>query len=203
MIIGPDFLWLHFPKCAGTLVEKILRVAFGDDPTLEFDPLDPRHVIWHQDVDERQAATGRELGRKHVICCFRRLPHWVLSRINFEKHRSPHLPFSRAMYTQGRFYEQNGAESTAEGYVRKYSSRTVSHWIRVEFLREDFVAAFSPYLDVTRLDLDGAFGRRVNETDYHRDLGAWFSPNELAALYDSCPTWRDLEVSLYGDLVTL
>ena len=68
MIIGPDFLWLHFPKCAGTLVEKILRVAFGDDPTLEFDPLDPRHVIWHQDVDERQAATGRELGGKHIIC---------------------------------------------------------------------------------------------------------------------------------------
>jgi hypothetical protein len=203
VIIGPDFLWLHFPKCAGTLIEKVLRSAFADDPALEFDPLDPERVIWHQDVEERQAATGRDLGGKDIICCFRRLPHWMLSRINFEKKRSPHLFPSRALYTQGRFYEQNGAESSAEGYVRKYSSRTVSHWIRVEFLRSDFVAAFAPYLDVARVDLDGAFGQRVNETAYRRDLRSWFSPMELAALYDSCPTWRDLEIRLYGDLVSL
>lgn len=202
MIVGPDFVWLHFPKCAGTLAERILRRTFGGDPALDFDPLDPTKVIWHENVDEREAR-GVPLAGKDVICGFRRLPAWVLSRMHFEERRSPHPLPSRAMYARGRFYEEDGAEGWAEEYVRRYSSRPVSHWIRTEHVREDLVAAFSPYLDADRLKSRWRYRRRVNKTVYHRDLSEWFTPGELEALYDSCPTWRDLELALYGNLAVL
>lgn len=30
MIIGKEFVWLHFPKCAGTKIEKIFETYFSD-----------------------------------------------------------------------------------------------------------------------------------------------------------------------------
>lgn len=202
MIVGPDFVWLHFPKCAGTHVERVLRSTFGAEPSLRFDPIDPANVIWHQNVDQRE-ATGVDLSGRDILCGFRRLPSWVLSRIHYERSRSSHPFPTRDRYTRGRFYEEDGAEGWAEDYVRKYTSRPVARWIRVEHLREDFVAAFSPYLDVERFALRWRLRRRANATTYPRDLAAWFTPAELAELYETCPTWRDLERTLYGDLVTL
>lgn len=202
MIIGPEFVWLHFPKCAGTLMERVLRRSFGDDPTLRFDPLDPANVIWHQNVDQRE-ATGVDLGGKAIISGFRRLPAWVLSRIHFEKARSGAPLPDPDLYTAGRFFEEDGSEGSAEEYVRRFTTRPVDHWIRVEHLTDDFIQAFSPYLSVDTWTVRRRLRRRANRTWYRGALPRWFDQAGVDRLYESCPTWRALELSLYGDLASL
>jgi hypothetical protein len=88
MIIGPDFVWLHFPKCAGTFTENIIRRLDANSGKIAFDPIDPAEIIWHQNVVERENITGEKLRDKVIISNFRRLPFWIISRIQFEANRS-------------------------------------------------------------------------------------------------------------------
>ena len=217
MIIGPDFIWLHFPKCAGTHTERVLRKYFYKDTGITekilgkilikdagicFDTIDPSCVIWHESVPEREKRTGRNLEKKAIICNFRRLPSWIISRIQFEEKRSG-TKTAKDEYSIGRFHEQNGAEDFADNYFKKYSSRPVTSWIRTEYIRDDFEEAFSPFLDLSPIDLSKEFRTTSNVTHYEKDLRQWFTPEDLEQLYSSCPLWRNQELTLYGDLITL
>ncbi len=201
MIIGRDFIWLHFPKCAGVHTEKILHTYFQNDPDIRFDKIDPSNVIWHQNVPEREKSAGISLQGKAVICNFRRLPSWMLSRIKFEEKRSG-IVTTKEEYVRGKFHEAGGFLNHADVYVKKYTVTPVNHWIRTEYLRDDFVQAFSPYLDLSAIDLDKEFSTKSNATEYERELTQWFSQEDLNTLYASCPLWASLELSLYGNRVS-
>lgn len=202
MIIGEDFIWLHFPKCAGVHTEKVLHKYFDTDPKIHFDPIDPANVIWHQNVAERERATGTVLKDKAIICNFRRLPSWILSRIQFEEKRSG-IVTVKDDYVRGKFHEAGGFVNHADTYVKKYTVYPVRSWIRTEYLAEDFERAFSPFLDLSSIDLSREFSKKSNVTSYNKELSRWFSPGDLKVLYASCPLWTQLEQSLYGDLVSL
>src|SRR5512138_3887860 len=103
MIISPDFVWLHFPKCAGSAVEGALRILLAGRAGLSFDPIDPSNVIWHHNVAERENYDRSfSLGERRVLCGFRRLPTWLLSRVHFEASRGPHhRTVTRKMLLQG------------------------------------------------------------------------------------------------------
>ena len=125
MIISPDFIWLHFPKCAGTFTENLLRkVIPNEDNRVQFDPIDPENVIWHHNVKEREKYSGYIISDKVIICNFRRLPDWIISRIKFEQNRSGKI-VTKDMYIKGNFYEQNGNINSAERVLKKYSEPTV------------------------------------------------------------------------------
>ena len=201
MIIGPTFIWLHFPKCAGTRTEQVLRKYFGDDPGIRFDEINPEHVIWHQSVREREDATGEDLGGRRVISNIRRLPQWIISRVGYEEMRSS-ITTPREMFVHGSFINRQGKVQQADTILKDFTIVPVDAWIRVDHLAEDFFAAFSPVLDLSRINLRREFSKRSNETKYNRNSTAWFTPEELKTLYDSCPVWRELERRLYGAILT-
>ena len=113
MIIGENFIWLHFPKCAGTFTEILLRKYFGDDKSISFDKIDPSNVIWHQNVSEREKMLNIDLSGKDILCNIRRLPFWIISRIRYERNRSGKF-VTREMYNQGKFYTKKGEIISAE-----------------------------------------------------------------------------------------
>lgn len=208
MIIGERFVWLHFPKCAGTEVEAILRELLKNDKRVMFDDLDPKSnkVIWHQNIAQREAMDPTFiLGERDVICNFRRLPYWLLSRIHYEKARSPHIVVTRDMFLiKGQFLGRDSVISSADQVAKKYSSRPVKHWLRTENLETDFIAVFSKYIDLDSLDVKNRF-RRKNKgvLRYIQDLEFYFKPHELEKLYFYNPLWASIERSIYGDILTL
>jgi hypothetical protein len=141
-----------------------------------------------------------------VISSFRRLPYWMLSRVHYEASRPPYYAVSRAMLLRGEFFHQNGQVGRADDYARHYGEAEVARWIRMEHLAEDFERQFGDLLgsQVTRAAVR-KLRRVVNGTrlNYVRSLGFYFTPQELAALYDANPAWAARERELYGDVLRL
>ena len=200
MIIGDKFIWLHFPKCAGSFTDFILRKYYGNLKEIVFDEIDPSNVIWHQNVIEREKISGIDLSGKDIVCNFRRLPFWIISRIRYEKLRSG-ISVSKKMYVEGSFYEANYKLSHADNYIYKYTERKVNQWIRQENLYTDFMKAFSNYFNLDIID-ESDFDRKVNTTGKEPELKEWFSKEELTQLYRSCPQWTRHEKFLYGNILT-
>jgi hypothetical protein len=200
MIIGENFIWQHFPKCAGTFTENLLRKYFQNDPTISFDPIDPSNIIWHQNVRQREKRLRTDLSRKEIISNFRRLPYWMISRIKYEAIRSGQI-VQREMYVEGKFFEMNGDELFADKYIQRFTERKISHWIRVEYLEEDFYKAFSNYLDVRNIVKPTDFNEKINATKGVLNQDEWFNEDEIGRLYAANPEWADIERELYGSLL--
>ncbi len=201
MIIGEDFVWIHFPKCAGTFTEQLLRKYYGADPRMAFDPIAPGKNNWHDSVLKREKSAGIDLSRKQVICNIRRLPYWIISRVKYEEARSGHRA-TREMYTGGMVFEQDGTPYKANRLVNFYTIRKVDHWIRVEYLAEDFYRCFGRYLDVVSRINESEFATKINSTAGDARLDTWFGEGDLERLYASNSIWTKLEMELYGNLLT-
>lgn len=196
MITGPDFIWLHFPKCAGTETERILRHVFGDNPEMVFDEIDPSNVVWHETVAERKQREPFDINGRRIIANFRRLPHWALSRFFYERSRSPHVRLTRKQFLSGHFVQRSGRLCHVDWTVARYLE--AQRWIRVEHLADDLSDAFSLDPEFVRAAM-----KPTNSTDYVRDLEFYFTPSELEGLYAACPKWAALERELYGDTLRL
>jgi len=199
MIIGEKFIWLHFPKCAGTFTESLLK-QHAEDMAIEFDPIDANNIIWHQNVSKREEVSKVDLGSKEIICNFRRLPSWIISRIMYEEKRSGNVA-PKELYSIGNFLKASGEISNADTILRKYTTRKVSHWVRVEYLEEDFVKVFSKYIKFTPILDSSFFQKRVNTSGWGNDIHNWFNPSQLKKLYNSCPLWAEYEREIYGNLL--
>jgi hypothetical protein len=209
MIYSNEFVWLHFPKCAGTKIEQLFGKYFSKAPGVFQDTvgitLDPS-IAWHDSLAEREARDpGFTRGARTIICSFRRLPSWLESRYNFEAWRSPRLPHRPELLLEGRFLERSGRSSHADDYARRYLPPDVLGSGRVKFLRTEFFAAdfratFGEFLDVSRIP-PRAFRRKVNvswsylPTQIRRQLH-----DASRTIYDCCPYWRSVEEAAYGPL---
>ncbi len=201
MIIGKEFVWVHFLKCAGTFTEQLLRRHYGDDPGIAFDLIGPPKKIWHDSVLQREKSTGIDLSQKQVICNIRRLPYWIISRVKYEEARSGHRA-TREMYTGGMVFGQDGTPYKANRLINFYTIRKVDHWIRVEYLAEDFYRCFGRYLDVDSRINGNEFATKINITAGDARLDTWFGEGDLEKLYASNCIWAKLEMELYGNLLT-
>lgn len=197
MIIAPDWIWMHFPKCAGSATERTLRAAFAEDPEVQLDESHP--VISHDNLAQRaQRDPGFSAEGRVVICNIRRLPHWLLSRVHFGATvPSPHIA-TRDLIERGAFIQDIRGEPvvrTADFVAGRYAKPRVDHWIRSEHLEEDLGRTF------------GALGHsltfpetRVNVTriDYIREVDFWFTREQLERLYACNPIWSEVERKVYG-----
>jgi len=204
MIVGKTFVWLHFPKCAGHTVEQALRSALRRRRDVEFDQ-DPSG--WHDSLeDRRRRVAGFDPGDRAVICGFRRLPFWILSRVHYEASRPPYHTVTRAMLRRGEFFHQNGQVGRADDYVSRYADSGVDRWIRTEHMAEDFERHFG---DILGSQLARAAVRKVRRVvngtrlNYVRSLEFYFTAEELEELYAANPLWAQAERRLYGDVLRL
>lgn len=190
MIIGPDFIWLHFPKCAGTSVEKALSALYAGHPGYRFDYVGPdAPMIWHDTIQMRlERDPSFEPGKRKVIACFRRLPSWILSRVHYEAARPPHHEATRDMIVSGRFYEQSGFVNHADYYASIYDTPSVDFWIRTEHAAEDLARVLGlPTRAIAQLM---PHDNRTQHSDQLTDC-------EIKKLYDACPKWTELEERIY------
>lgn len=200
MIIGESFIWLHFPKCAGTTTTSVLLQNFDTDPSIAFDITGRGEPVWHETVAEREARIGASLSDKDVVANIRRLPAYVVSKIHYTESLNPDIRHTREHLLTGQFLEADGFENSADNLLQHYDANSINHWIRTEHLKEDFISVFSRYLDLAGKDLS-ALSRQINSNDYNRDLRKWYSRRELAALYSANPEWAELERRVYGSLL--
>lgn len=199
MIMGRDFVWLHFPKTGGTATELLLHKLLGHRSDVVFDPLIKSRVIWHHSIEDRiRSDPDFKLGDRKVICGFRRLPHWVMSRTTFEAQRPPYHMATRQMIEEGRFFENSGHENTADLYVQHYSRPRVDHWLRAEYLAQDLASALQLPEETVRQKL-----KVENTSAKVSDPAFWFTPDQLQKLYEKNPHWAERERALYGDVLRL
>lgn len=197
MIIGPDFVWLHMPKCAGSTLELALRHLLRDRPGIQFDEIDEKSGRWHHNIAARKDEDPSfDVTGKRVLCCIRRLPAWVMSRVMFEITRNEHLIPSREMLVKGRCFESDGSVHSADEYIELFCD-DVDGWLRVEFLAHDVAHAFNLKLE----DVIEAIARyRIRDTSYVKRTEFWFTDDDLLSLYRANPTWSKLEKRLYGSI---
>lgn len=196
MIIGSDFVWLHFPKTAGSSLDAALRELIGGRPGVVFDDLDDQSGVWHHTVSQRMTADADfDPSGKRVFCGIRRLPAWVMSRVQFEAERSGKVA-TREMIERGEFFEPDGAAWPADVYMQMYAP-DVTDWIRTESLADDVAAAFSIDLAVVK---EVIATHRKRETRYVKDTSFWFTADQIERLYDANPIWAKVEREVYGSL---
>lgn len=200
MIIAPDWLWVHFPKCAGTSVEAALKALFRRNRTIRFDPLNPDDVIWHHSVAQRRAHDPAfDVGGRRVISNIRRLPDWLLSRVHFEvQRRGPTMAVDRADLLKGRFAIAAGSGTrrlhSADEVLAEFLPE-VTHWVRMEHLAEDL----APAIGRTAQDVAARMPREnVGKMSYIRHIPFWFTGADLRQLYAANPLWEAVERKVYG-----
>lgn len=196
MIIGSDFIWLHFPKCAGTTVELALRDLLEGRPDIRFDDIDGVTGYWHHTIAERQSIDPSfDPSGKQVLACLRRLPSWIMSMVTFEATRNEHLVATRDMIVHGRCFDGDYL-NRADDYLNLFYS-DVDQWIRTEYLADDLAEA----LDLPVSAVAKALLRhKANVTEsYIKEVSFWFTDDDLATLYASNPLWASVEGKIYRD----
>lgn len=194
MIIGRDFVWVHFPKAAGVAVTEILKEAIGHRPDVHIDVKDYSNPIWHQSVEQRaEMDPSFSIEGKRVICCYRPLPEWMISRVYFEFQRNPGYIATRDQIMRGRFIESHGGEGYADAYMKKFTRTMPDAWIRTKHLREDAIAAFAgTSVEAEIRAADWSKRENVGKMNSIRDVNHHFTHEDRLALYRACPTWAEV-----------
>ncbi len=206
MIYSDDFVWLHFPKNAGTKIEKIFKKYYIDETYIKQDDVTPtdKTICWHDSIQERQVRDNNfEIEGKKVIICVRRLTDWLISRYNFEAKRSPHLQHDYHLLLEGAFLESSGYLNRADNYIHRYipDELLVSGeiiYVRVENFKDDFLEAFSGFIDVSKIP-DGEFDVKVNKSiNTIPDSFLEVLKEKEKSIYHHCPKWKKIEELAYG-----
>lgn len=205
MIYNDEFVWVHFPKCAGVKVEILFSTYLSAEPGLFQDKLDPetdKAFSWHDSVAEREARNPSfTLGDRIVICSIRKLPSWLESRYNYEYERDPKKQHNPELLLEGKFLEQPGYVNHADVYIRKYLPQSLLSTGKVRFLRteyfgEDFIGLFSNYVNVEAIPRD-EYARRANSSANHLPAEILSRLRSSQDVYASCPEWRAVEELAY------
>lgn len=206
MIYSDSFVWLHVPKCAGTKIERLFAKYYSDKKGIYQDivggQMDPP-VMWHDSIAVREARDPNfMLGNRTVICSFRRLPAWLMSRYSYEVQRSPDLPHRPERLLVGRFLTRQGRENHADTIIKNFLPKSILElgklrFIRTEYFESDFKSVFGDYIDISIIP---SWEYNVKENTSEN-----FVPIEikkklyrnLQALYEECPYWKMVEDLAY------
>lgn len=206
MIVGRNFVWMHFPKTGGHAVAAAIRDAGRGRDDVVFDVPGADDHRWHDSIEERRLTERSFDPRgKRVISGIRRLPWWVLSRIHYEAARPPHRCATRQMLCRGQFYERDGSVNHADAQVGRLRGQAIYGWVRLEHLTEDFIDQFEDLLGPRVRSAAHKLRKVVNATtlDYVKSLDFYFTAAELDGLYAANPIWAEMEAKVYGDVLRL
>jgi len=189
VVIGESFVWAHLGKTAGNTTLRLFQLF---PELIEYaDRLDDpaKHARFTQ-RPARVAGKARALN-------IRRLPAWVLA---FSIHKALHGVAERPRRGPMDSPHQMARSRKPDQYLSTYlEGGEINHWIRVEHLKEDFLAFISHYADAgddRRLAVEQLTPE--NTAKYDRDLGHWFSDSQIALMYENNPLWAEVENQVYS-----
>jgi hypothetical protein len=190
VIIGQAFAWAHIPKAAGDMTASL----FGIFPEIiEYaDALNgnDKHAKFHE----------RQVEGKLLALNIRRLPSWILSSAQHKATRGLYpdykpLPMEspRAM-SESMVADQRLALFTDGGRLK------IDRWLRVEYLTDDFLDFVGRFTNVDpEREATVCSFPRINTGNYDREVGNWFTPEQIDRMYARNPAWAVIEQRVYGD----
>jgi hypothetical protein len=196
MVIGETFAWGHLQKTGGDATTELFRLF----PQLVLFA-DPRNV---EDKHASFAARADQVRGKLLVSNLRRLPAWTLS---WAQHRA-----RLARRPDGTRVQMNSPHQMVEipradmrlGFLTADGRFPVERWLRMEHLADDFADFIGELTDVTAEDRRRIAGfASVNALEYDHELENWFSPDQVARMYEVNPAWAAVERRVYGDLLVL
>lgn len=214
MIISDKFIWLHVGKTGGTSIRKTLRIIKNRiDPSIELN--DDKYFNKHDSIKARTNThydtpfkySESYLNSLDKILNIRRLPSYLMSRSQWnEKHHNARLgkTFNKEILLEGfatgvSRHILDHCESTLNRFIEK--SKDVK-WITCEHLNEDFLQLMKTYYDLDEDTIRLINDVRINvNTDYDKNIHDYFTDDELVKVYNNCPTWKELELKLYGNII--
>lgn len=158
-------------------------------------------IAWHDSISDRKRRNAKfNAGSREIICSFRRLPSWLISRYNFEVARSPHLDHNQNSLLKGEFLEASGKLNHADRLISRYlpyrdiGGKNVS-FIRTEFFEQDFKRILGKYIDINLIP-DYEFFDKANPSKniLGKDLQEKL---RTGAPYNYCPAWSAVEYFVY------
>lgn len=196
MILGERFVWAHVGKTGGDAVRSLFAVV--DDLVVHMD--DPAERRKHHTFSERGAEA---LQRPIRALNLRRLPGWQLSMV---QHRARHGPFEGREPGQLAPPDQVIARSQGDSELVPYlfhdgQPLEIHHWLRMEHLRDDFLAFVSSLRRISRWErwrITRAATKPPGRYDHNVD--SYFTPAQIRRLYAANPVWAETEWKVYGDL---
>jgi hypothetical protein len=195
VVIGEHFAWAHLPKTAGDATCCMLEAVPG---LVTFaDPLDSNDK--HLPFFAREA----EVSGKLLAMNIRRLPAWMLSAAHHRARHGVHPEYRPVPLQTADELTRLTDPDDLLVWMTDHGRLTVSRWLRAEALRADVLALLGE-LGVPEPVARRAVSSigRINEGDYDRRLTAFFSPGQIAALYERNPGWAAIEREVYGDLMS-
>lgn len=195
MVIGEHFAWAHLPKTAGDATCCMLEAVPG---LVTFaDPLDSNDK--HLPFFAREA----EVSGKLLAMNIRRLPAWMLSAAHHRARHGVHPEYRPVPLQTADELTRLTDPDDLLVWMTDHGRLAVSRWLRAEALQADVLALLGE-LGVPEPVARRAVSSigRINEGDYDRRLTAFFSPGQIAALYERNPGWAAIEREVYGDLMS-
>jgi hypothetical protein len=206
VIYSEDFVWIHFPKTAGTKIETIFKIYFSNIYQDKINKIiNPSSINHHDSIFDRVYKDPHfALGNKCLIVGMRRLPCWLKSRFLFEVNRSPNLKHDPGLLLYGNFLESNGFQNHADKYIEKWiplklrQEHSNIFYLRTEYFESDFKKIFGQFVDVNKVP-SSELKEKINTTNSQKHVDEIISKN-LNLIYKSCPLWAELELQIYGNL---
>ena len=198
MIITSSLAWHHLPKTAGTTTESLF-LASGVN-LLWNDP--QSNPIKHLPPLEHPHASDLPLVDQHCVLNFRRLPHWLLS--NYQHKRTKMGLLLDASPMQNGFFWRHQMQEwlPADWWLKRLSVDKSWTFLRVEYLKRDFIECLSTYEAISPLSyLRMHLVPSLNRNRYDHSLQSWFSNKDLKKIYHVNPLWSAFELATYGSLL--
>jgi hypothetical protein len=192
VIIGERFAWAHLPKTAGDATHLMLTavpglVVFADPPDSN-----DKHLPFF--------AREQEVSGKLLVMNIRRLPAWVLSAASHRARHGVHPEYRPLPMQSADELVTSTDPDDLLRWMTDHGRFEVSRWLRTERLETDVLALLAE-LGVSEPSAVLAVGSVgwVNVGTYNREITAFFSDDQVAALYRSNPGWAAIEARVYAD----
>ncbi len=204
MIYNNKFIWLHFPKVAGTKIEEIFKKYYSEDSSIYQDNVGilryDNTAPWHDTIDQRKKYDENfSVGDRTVIVCIRKLSGWLKSRYNFEYKRTPGLPHNPNLLLEGKFLEATGFLNNSDQYIANYLPPSLFkhnvEFIRMENFEHDLKKIFSKFIDVSIIPDDEFFKKsNTSENFLPQEILQQLKVNDFSL---TSPKWFKLEKKIY------
>jgi hypothetical protein len=190
VVIGKTFAWGHIPKTGGDATLALFRlfpevIVFADDVTAN-----AKHAYF--------PAREGQLAEKTLMLNIRKLPDWILSWAHQRHRGAPGFPPEK-LATPAEMAEWDIADQMLAAHTDN-GRLTIGRWLRMEFLKEDFLSFISECTDVSEANKAAIESApKINLMRYDHDTDRWFSDAQMARLRERNPRWSALERRLYED----
>ncbi len=191
MVIGRGFAWAHLPKTAGDATHRMLTavpglVSFADPPDSN-----DKHLPFF--------ARESELDGRLRVMNIRRLPAWALSGAQHQARHGVHPDYRPEPLESADVVSGKTDADDLLRWMTDHDRLSVDRWLRAEAIEQDVLALLEELGELTqeirvRVQAVG----RVNEGAYERDLSRYFTPRQIARLYERNPAWAAVERRVYG-----